>query len=126
MSRYSLKRDEAIKIFSDLNENYKIEIINDIDSNDEISAYKQGDFIDLCRGPHVPYTGNIKHFKLLTSSGAYWRGDENNKMLQRIYGTAFSSKSKLKDYLSFLEEAKKRDHRKRYYYYLCCNYMFLE
>ena len=110
--RHDLHRDDAIKIFSDLNENYKVEIINDIESSDQISAYKQGDFIDLCRGPHVPFTGNIKYFKLLTTSGAYWRGDENNKMLQRIYGTVFSSKSKLKDYLYFLEESKKRDHRK--------------
>ena len=110
--RHDLHRDDAIKIFSDLNENYKVEIINDIESSDQISAYKQGDFIDLCRGPHVPFTGNIKYFKLLTTSGAYWRGDENNKMLQRIYGTVFSSKSKLKDYLHFLEESKKRDHRK--------------
>ena len=110
--RHDLHRDDAIKIFSDLNENYKVEIINDIESSDQISAYKQGDFIDLCRGPHVPFTGNIKYFKLLTTSGAYWRGDENNKMLQRIYGTVFSSKSKLKDYLFFLEESKKRDHRK--------------
>ena len=112
VTRCNLERKEAIKIFSDLNEYYKIEIIEDIENSDQISAYKQGDFIDLCRGPHVPFTGNIKYFKLLTSSGAYWRGDENNKMLQRIYGTVFSSKSKLKDYLSFLEEAKKRDHRK--------------
>ncbi len=110
--RKDLSRNEAIKIFSDLNENYKLEIINEIDEGEGLSAYTQGDFIDLCRGPHVPFTGNIKHFKLLTTSGAYWRGDENNKMLQRIYGTAFSSKSKLKDYLSFLEESKKRDHRK--------------
>ena len=112
VTRHELDRNDAVKIFSDLNEFYKIEIINDIENSDQISAYKQGDFIDLCRGPHVPFTGNIKYFKLLTTSGAYWRGNENNKMLQRIYGTVFSSKSKLKDYLAFLEEAKKRDHRK--------------
>ena len=112
VSREDLSRDEAIKLFSKLNENYKIEIINEIDESDRITAYKQGDFIDLCRGPHTPSTGSLKYFKLLSTSGAYWRGNENNKMLQRIYGTAFSKKSELKKYLNFLEEAKKRDHRK--------------
>ena len=112
VSREDLSRDEAIKLFSKLNENYKVEIINEIDESDLITAYKQGDFIDLCRGPHTPSTGNLKYFKLLSTSGAYWRGNENNKMLQRIYGTAFSKKSELKKYLNFLEEAKKRDHRK--------------
>ena len=112
VSREDLSRDEAIKLFSKLNENYKVEIINEIDESDRITAYKQGDFIDLCRGPHTPSTGNLKYFKLLSTSGAYWRGNENNKMLQRIYGTAFSKKSELKKYLNFLEEAKKRDHRK--------------
>ena len=112
VSRSELDRDEAIKLFEKRGENYKVEIINEIESSDQISAYKQGDFIDLCRGPHVPLTGKIKHFKLLNTSGAYWRGDENNKMLQRIYGTVFSSKKELNDYLHFLEEAKKRDHRK--------------
>ena len=112
VSREDLSRDEAIKLFSKLNENYKVEIINEIDESDRITAYKQGDFIDLCRGPHTPSTGSLKYFKLLSTSGAYWRGNENNKMLQRIYGTAFSKKSELKKYLNFLEEAKKRDHRK--------------
>ena len=112
VSREDLSRDEAIKLFLKLNENYKVEIINEIDESDRITAYKQGDFIDLCRGPHTPSTGNLKYFKLLSTSGAYWRGNENNKMLQRIYGTAFSKKSELKKYLNFLEEAKKRDHRK--------------
>ena len=112
VSREDLSRDQAIKLFSKLNENYKVEIINEIDESDRITAYKQGDFIDLCRGPHTPSTGNLKYFKLLSTSGAYWRGNENNKMLQRIYGTAFSKKSELKKYLNFLEEAKKRDHRK--------------
>ena len=112
VSREDLSRDEAIKLFSKLNENYKVEIINEIDESDRITAYKQGDFIDLCRGPHTPSTGNLKYFKLLSTSGAYWRGNEKNKMLQRIYGTAFSKKSELKKYLNFLEEAKKRDHRK--------------
>ena len=112
VTRKELSRNEAIKVFKDRGEKYKIEIIQQIDKTDKISAYTQGDFIDLCRGPHVPSTGKIKHFKLLSTSGAYWRGDENNKMLQRIYGTVFSTNNELKDYLTFLEEAKKRDHRK--------------
>ena len=112
VSRQKLSRNEAIKLFKGMGEDYKVEIIEQIDSADNISAYSQGDFIDLCRGPHVPSTGKIKHFKLLSSSGAYWRGDEKNKMLQRIYGTVFSTKKELKEYLIFLEEAKKRDHRK--------------
>ena len=112
VSRSELDHDQAIKLFDKRGEKYKVEIINEIDSSDQISAYQQGDFIDLCRGPHVPSTGKIKYFKLLSTSGAYWRGDEKNKMLQRIYGTVFSSKKKLKEYLHFLEEAKKRDHRK--------------
>ena len=112
VSRSELDHDQAIKLFDKRGEKYKVEIINEIDSSDHISAYQQGDFIDLCRGPHVPSTGKIKYFKLLSTSGAYWRGDEKNKMLQRIYGTVFSSKKELKDYLHFLEEAKKRDHRK--------------
>ncbi len=112
VSRSELDHDQAIKLFDKRGEKYKVEIINEIDPSDQISAYQQGDFIDLCRGPHVPSTGKIKYFKLLSTSGAYWRGDEKNKMLQRIYGTVFSSKKELKDYLHFLEEAKKRDHRK--------------
>ena len=112
IQRQELSREEALELFKQRGEDYKVEIINEIDPQDTISAYRQGDFIDLCRGPHVPSTGRIKYFKLLTTSGAYWRGNENNKMLQRIYGTAFGSKQLLKDYLHFLEEAKKRDHRK--------------
>jgi len=107
-----LTRDEALKLFSDMGESYKVEIIEGIEPTDPITAYEQADFIDLCRGPHVPSTGKIKYFKILESSGAYWRGDERNKMLQRIYGTAFASQKALKAYLNFLEEAKKRDHRK--------------
>jgi len=107
-----LTRDEALKLFSDMDESYKVEIIEEIEKSDQITAYEQAGFIDLCRGPHVPSTGKIKYFKILESSGAYWRGDERNKMLQRIYGTAFASKKALKEYLNFLEEAKKRDHRK--------------
>ena len=112
VTRQEISRNKAIKLFKNMGENYKVEIIEQIDKADNISAYSQGDFIDLCRGPHVPSTGKIKYFKLLSSSGAYWRGDENNKMLQRIYGTVFSTKNALKNYLKFLEEAKKRDHRK--------------
>jgi len=112
VTRMELTRGEAVKLFNEMNESYKVEIIEDIEGDDNISAYTQGDFTDLCRGPHVPLTGKIKYFKLLNTSGAYWRGNENNKMLQRIYGTAFSSKKKLNKYLNFLEEAKKRDHRK--------------
>lgn len=112
VSKKELSRDKAIKLFNDMDESYKVEIIKEIDPSEKLTAYQQDDFIDLCRGPHVPSTGKIKHFKILESSGAYWRGDEKNKMLQRIYGTSFGSKKALKDYLHFLEEAKKRDHRK--------------
>ena len=112
VKRMELTRGEAVKLFNEMNESYKVEIIEQIEGDDNISAYTQGDFTDLCRGPHVPLTGKIKYFKLLNTSGAYWRGNENNKMLQRIYGTAFSSKKSLNKYLNFLEEAKKRDHRK--------------
>ncbi len=112
VTRMDLAHGEAVKLFTKMDESYKVEIIEEIDGDDTISAYTQGDFTDLCRGPHVPQTGKIKYFKLLNTSGAYWRGNENNKMLQRIYGTAFSSKKELNKYLNFLEEAKKRDHRK--------------
>ncbi|MCH7858894.1 MAG: threonine--tRNA ligase [Candidatus Marinimicrobia bacterium] len=112
VERQELTRAEALKIFTDLGEDYKLEIIADIDGNDNISAYRQNNFVDLCRGPHVPSTGKIKHFKLLSTSGAYWRGDERNKMLQRIYGTSWGDKKSLKDYLYRQEEAKRRDHRK--------------
>ncbi len=112
ISRLALNKSDAIKLFKEMGESYKVEIISEIDDSDQISAYRQDDFTDLCRGPHVLSTGKIKYFKLLDASGAYWRGDEKNKMLQRIYGTAFASKKALKDYLHFLEEAKKRDHRK--------------
>ena len=110
--RIEISAEDAIKMFDDMGESYKVEIVKEIDSNDIISAYKQSDFTDLCRGPHVSNTSKIKYFKLLSTSGAYWRGDESNKMLQRIYGTVFSSKDALKNHLNNLEEAKKRDHRK--------------
>ncbi|MFN3739170.1 MAG: threonine--tRNA ligase [Thermodesulfovibrionales bacterium] len=106
-----LNKQEALELFKRLNEPYKIELINEI-PDDEVTVYEEGDFIDLCRGPHVPRAGKIKFFKLLSIAGAYWKGDERNKMLQRIYGTAFFEENKLKEYLTFLEEVKKRDHRK--------------
>ncbi len=105
------KRD-AVKIFKDFSEPYKVELINDLPAGSVISCYKQGDFMDLCRGPHLPSTGKIKAFKLTSVTGAYWRGDEKNKMLTRIYGTAFAKKSELEEHLAALEEAKKRDHNK--------------
>lgn len=107
--RKEITKDEAKEIFKD--QPYKLELIDEIE-DDKVSIYIQGDFVDLCRGPHLPSTGYVKHFKLLSVSGAYWRGDEKNKMLQRIYGTAFAKKKDLDDYLNMLEEAKKRDHRK--------------
>jgi len=109
----SLKsRDETVQFFRDMGEEYKAEIIESIPADEDLSLYKQGDFIDLCRGPHVPATGKIKAFKLMKLAGAYWRGDSNNEMLQRIYGTAWTNKKELKAYLFRLAEAEKRDHRK--------------
>ena len=105
-------RDDAIKFFKDIGEDYKAEIISDIPKNEKITLYRQGEFIDLCRGPHAKSTGFVKHFKLTKVSGAYWRGDSKNQMLQRIYGTAWATKKQLDDYLTRLEEAEKRDHRK--------------
>jgi len=110
--RRELSKAEAVQIFKNMNELYKIEILDEIPEDQIISTYTQGDFIDLCRGPHIPSTGKIKAVKLLKSSGAYWRGDEKNKMLKRIYGISFPSNKELKAYLAFLEEAAKRDHRK--------------
>ena len=112
VKRKVFSKDEAIDLFKSMDENYKVEIIQEISPEETLSAYQQDNFIDLCRGPHVPATGRIKYFKILNSSGAYWRGDENNKMLQRIYGTVFNTKKELKEYLHMLEEAKKREHRK--------------
>lgn len=112
LERFTLPRDEAIKFMEEQGESYKVELIRDLPEGEIISFYKQGEFVDLCAGPHVETTGKIKAFKLLSVAGAYWRGNEKNKMLQRIYGTAFSKKSDLDDYLFRLEEAKKRDHRK--------------
>ena len=105
-------RKDAISLFKKMKESYKVEIINDLEKSEVLKVYSQGEFTDLCRGPHVPSTGTIKHFKLLSSSAAYWRGDENNQTLQRVYGTSFPSEKDLKKYLTMLEEQKKRDHRK--------------
>ena len=112
VSRTVMPRDEAIKFFRDMGEEYKARIIEDIPKDEVLSLYQQGDFIDLCRGPHVPSTGKLKAFKLMKLAGAYWRGDSKNEMLQRVYGTAWSNKKDLKDYLHRLEEAEKRDHRR--------------
>tara|TARA_B100000214_G_scaffold370588_1_gene345490 strand:- start:1351 stop:3321 length:1971 start_codon:yes stop_codon:yes gene_type:complete len=112
IQRNEISAKDAVSLFKDMGEEYKVEIIQQINPDDVITTYKQSDFTDLCRGPHVSNTSKIKHFKLLSTSGAYWRGDENNKMLQRIYGTVFSTKEALKTHLHNLEEAKKRDHRK--------------
>jgi len=112
IERFALPRDEAIKFMEEKGESYKVELIRDLPEGEEISFYKQGEFVDLCAGPHVPSTGKIKAFKLLSVAGAYWRGNEKNKMLQRIYGTSFAKKSELDEYIYRLEEAKKRDHRK--------------
>jgi len=110
--RDDVSREEALKIMSEKGEYYKVELINALDESEKISLYEQGDFTDLCRGPHIPSTKFIKAFKLTSVAGAYWRGSEKNKMLQRIYGVAFSSKKELEKYLNMIEEAKKRDHRK--------------
>ena len=110
--RRVLPRDEAVSYFKGMGEHYKAEIIGSIPSNEDVSLYKEGAFEDLCRGPHVPSTGKLKHFKLMKVAGAYWRGDSKNEMLQRIYGTAWTSKEDLQNYLTQLEEAEKRDHRK--------------
>lgn len=110
--RTEVSRKEALKLMSEKNEYYKIELINDLDENEQISLYTQGDFTDLCRGPHIPSTRFIKAFKLTSVAGAYWRGDEKNEMLQRIYGVAFATKKDLEKYQKLIEEAKRRDHRK--------------
>ncbi|OXM13027.1 threonine--tRNA ligase [Paenibacillus herberti] len=110
--RREVSREEAINIFSELEDPLKLELIRDLPESSVITIYDQGEFFDLCRGPHLPSTGRIKAFKLLSVAGAYWRGDSKNKMLQRIYGTAFPKKAQLDEHLHFLEEAKKRDHRK--------------
>ena len=112
IERVVMSRNEAISAFKALGEEYKVEIINDLPDSEQISVYRQGEWMDLCRGPHVPSTGKLKAFKLMRVAGAYWRGDSSNEMLTRIYGTAWEDKKALKAYLKHLEEAEKRDHRK--------------
>ncbi|WP_257295398.1 threonine--tRNA ligase [Endozoicomonas sp. YOMI1] len=112
IERVVMSREEAISAFKAMGEEYKVEIINDLPASEEISVYRQGEWMDLCRGPHVPSTGKLKAFKLMRVAGAYWRGDSNNEMLTRVYGTAWEDKKALKAYLHRLEEAEKRDHRK--------------
>ncbi len=109
--RKELQKEEAVKYFQDRDETYKVELINEI-TDDTVSIYEEGDFVDLCRGPHLESAGKVKAFKLLSVAGAYWRGDEKNKMLQRIYGVSFPTKDELNKHLAFLEEVKKRDHRR--------------
>jgi threonyl-tRNA synthetase len=112
VERRVLPRDEAVAYFKGLGEHYKAEIIGSIPAGEDVSLYREGGFEDLCRGPHVPSTGRLKHFKLMKVAGAYWRGDHRNEMLQRVYGTAWASKDDLQKYLTMLEEAEKRDHRR--------------
>ncbi|HMY07818.1 MAG TPA: TGS domain-containing protein, partial [Accumulibacter sp.] len=112
VTREVLPRDEAIGFFRSLGEHYKAELIEAIPAGEPVSLYREGDFVDLCRGPHVPSTGKLKVFKLMKVAGAYWRGDHRNEQLQRIYGTAWASKEDQDSYLHMLEEAEKRDHRK--------------
>ena len=109
---FKLPREEAIELMKSRNEPYKVELIEDLPEETELSFFKQGEYVDLCVGPHLLYTKGVKAFKLLNTTGAYWRGNENNKMLHRIYGTAFETKEELQNYLEMMEEAKKRDHRK--------------
>jgi threonyl-tRNA synthetase len=112
VQRVVMSRDEAVKTFAEMGEQYKVQIIQDLPASEEISIYRQGEWMDLCRGPHVPSTGKLKAFKLTKVAGAYWRGDSKNEMLQRIYGTAWANPKELKAYLHRIEEAEKRDHRK--------------
>ena len=112
VTRTVVPRDEAISYFKGLGEHYKAELIGSIPQGEDVSLYAEGQFTDLCRGPHVPSTGKLKVFKLMKVAGAYWRGDSKNEMLQRIYGTAWTKKEDLEQYLHMLEEAEKRDHRK--------------
>ena len=112
IKHYTMNRAEALKLFEEKGETYKIELIEDLPEDEELSFYQQGEFVELCAGPHVTYTSAVKAFKLMSVAGAYWRGNENNKMLTRIYGTSFPSKDMLEEYVNRMEEAKKRDHRK--------------
>ncbi|BCC58970.1 threonyl-tRNA synthetase [Bacillus cereus] len=112
IERVEVSREEAAKLFQEMNDRLKLELLEAIPSGESVTLYKQGEFVDLCRGPHLPFTGYLKAFQLTHVSGAYWRGDSNNQVLQRIYGVAFSSQKELEEYLHFVEEAAKRNHRK--------------
>ena len=112
LERIEVSRQQALEWMREKNEPYKVELIEDLPEGEKITFYRQGDFTDLCAGPHVTDTGKVKAFKLTSCTGAYWRGDSNRKMLQRIYGTAFTKKKEMEEYLARVEEAKKRDHRK--------------
>ena len=112
VSRIVYSRDKAVELFRNMGEHYKVQIIEELPADEEISVYQQGEWMDLCRGPHVPSTGKLGAFKLTKVAGAYWRGDANNQQLQRIYGTAWTSSKELNAYLNRIEEAEKRDHRK--------------
>ncbi len=112
IEREVVSRDEALAIYKELNDPLKVELIESIPADQDLTIYRQGEFFDLCRGPHVPATAKLQVFKLMSIAGAYWRGDSKNKMLQRIYGTAWATKDQLKQHLHFLAEAKERDHRK--------------
>ena len=112
IEKFTMERAEALKYFEEKGEIYKVELISELPEDEEVSFYKQGEFTELCAGPHVPSTGKVKAFKLTSVAGAYWRGNEKNKMLQRIYGTAFTKKAEMEEYLAAVEEAKKRDHNK--------------
>ena len=111
IERFTLPRDEALKLMKEKNESYKIELIEDLPEGEEISFYKQGEFVDLCAGPHLMSTGKIKAIKILNNSGAYWRGSEKNKMLQRIYAISFPKASQVQEYMEILEDRRERDHR---------------
>ncbi|GAG89354.1 unnamed protein product, partial [marine sediment metagenome] len=112
VTHWEVTRNEAVKLFKDMGETYKVQIVEEIPEDQKLTLYKQGDFVDLCRGPHVPSTGKLGAFKLTKLAGAYWRGDSNNEMLQRVYGTAWANKKDLQSYLDRIAQAEKRDHRK--------------
>ena len=112
LKHFIVDHKKAIQIMEEKNESYKIELLNELPKEEKISFYQQGEYLEMCAGPHIAYTNAIKAFKLLSIAGAYWRGNEKNKMLTRIYGISFPSKDLLEEYLNQLEEAKKRDHRK--------------
>ena len=126
ITSFTKPRDEAIAFMKERNEPYKVELIEDLPEDSVISFYQQGEFVDLCAGPHLMTTKPVKAFKLTSIAGAYWRGDEHNQMLTRIYGTAFTKKAELDAYLTMMEEARKRDHRKTWKKNLVCFFMMRE